>query len=205
MGGALLNSLSSPHRRSRAAHASLTTTLADRDKPSLLRSTQELANVPASTASVPFQCPPSPASMRRGRVFPGDHRGDGDLPLGRATLLLEDQQNPVALNLEGVPFSQKTTLIDFLCSAEDKVYRSDKFTPKSFAGACRCDSPRRMASQVVVLARRKAESARTSLPRRAAPSRALASRRAPDRRDLSETASRQSLRPPSSSTPGRVP
>jgi hypothetical protein len=30
-----------------------------------------------------------------------------------ASLLLEDQQNPVALNLEGAPSSQKTTLIDF--------------------------------------------------------------------------------------------
>jgi hypothetical protein len=49
-----------------------------------------------------------------------------------ATLLLEDQQNPVALNLEGVPSSQKTTLVDFLGGADDKVYRSDKFTPKSF-------------------------------------------------------------------------
>jgi hypothetical protein len=49
-----------------------------------------------------------------------------------ATLLLEDQQNPVALNLEGPPSSQKTTLIDFFEGATDKVYRSDKFTPKSF-------------------------------------------------------------------------
>jgi hypothetical protein len=49
-----------------------------------------------------------------------------------ATLLLEDQQNPVALNLEGAPSSQKTTLIDFFEFAADKVYRSDKFTPKSF-------------------------------------------------------------------------
>jgi hypothetical protein len=49
-----------------------------------------------------------------------------------ATLLLEDQQNPVALNLEGPPSSQKTTLIDFFSKATDKVYRSDKFTPKSF-------------------------------------------------------------------------
>jgi hypothetical protein len=49
-----------------------------------------------------------------------------------ATLLLEDQQNPVALNLEGPPSSQKTTLIDFFHKADDKVYRSDKFTPKSF-------------------------------------------------------------------------
>jgi hypothetical protein len=49
-----------------------------------------------------------------------------------ATLLLEDLQNPVALNLEGVPSSQKTTLVDFFASAEDKCYRSDKFTPKSF-------------------------------------------------------------------------
>jgi hypothetical protein len=50
-----------------------------------------------------------------------------------ATLLLHDQQNPVALNLEGPPSSQKTTLIDFFAGAgADKVYRSDKFTPKSF-------------------------------------------------------------------------
>jgi hypothetical protein len=49
-----------------------------------------------------------------------------------ATLLLEDQQNPVALNLEGPPSSQKTTVVDFLAGADDKVYRSDKFTPKSF-------------------------------------------------------------------------
>jgi hypothetical protein len=49
-----------------------------------------------------------------------------------ASLLLEDQQNPVALNLEGVPSSNKTTEVDFFAAAEDKVYRSDKFTPKSF-------------------------------------------------------------------------
>jgi hypothetical protein len=49
-----------------------------------------------------------------------------------ATLLLDDQQNPVALNLEGAPSSQKTTLIDFFDRAGDKVYRSDKFTPKAF-------------------------------------------------------------------------
>jgi hypothetical protein len=50
-----------------------------------------------------------------------------------ATLLLEDQQNPVAVNFEGPPSSAKTTLIDFMDGAgEDKVYRSDKFTPKSF-------------------------------------------------------------------------
>jgi hypothetical protein len=49
-----------------------------------------------------------------------------------ATLLLADQQNPVAINLEGPPSSLKTTLIDFFAKAGDKVYRSDKFTPKSF-------------------------------------------------------------------------
>lgn len=49
-----------------------------------------------------------------------------------ATLLLEDQQNPVALNLEGPPSSLKTTEIEFFGKAGDKVYRSDKFTPKSF-------------------------------------------------------------------------
>jgi hypothetical protein len=49
-----------------------------------------------------------------------------------ASLLLEDQQNPVALNLEGVPSSLKTTLVDFFGGADDKCYRSDKFTPKSF-------------------------------------------------------------------------
>jgi hypothetical protein len=49
-----------------------------------------------------------------------------------ATLCLEDQQNPVPLNLEGAPSSQKTTVIDFFGRAHDKVYRSDKFTPKSF-------------------------------------------------------------------------
>jgi hypothetical protein len=49
-----------------------------------------------------------------------------------ATLLLDDQQNPVALNFEGPPSSQKTTLVDFFGEAGDKVYRSDKFTPKAF-------------------------------------------------------------------------
>jgi hypothetical protein len=49
-----------------------------------------------------------------------------------ATLLLEDQQNPVALNFEGPPSSHKTTLIDFFAEADEKVYRSDKFTPRSF-------------------------------------------------------------------------
>jgi hypothetical protein len=48
-----------------------------------------------------------------------------------ATLLLADQQNPVALNLEGPPSSLKTTIADFFTDP-DKVYRSDKFTPKSF-------------------------------------------------------------------------
>jgi hypothetical protein len=49
-----------------------------------------------------------------------------------ATLLLEDQQNPVAINLEGPPSSAKTTLVDFFEKATDKVYKSDRFTPKSF-------------------------------------------------------------------------
>jgi hypothetical protein len=49
-----------------------------------------------------------------------------------ATLLLEDQQNPVALNLEGPPSSAKTTLVDFFDRADGKAYKSDKFTPKSF-------------------------------------------------------------------------
>jgi hypothetical protein len=50
-----------------------------------------------------------------------------------ATLLLGDQQNPVAVNFEGPPSSAKTTLLDFLdTSGADKVYKSDKFTPKSF-------------------------------------------------------------------------
>src|SRR4051794_17881035 len=50
-----------------------------------------------------------------------------------ATLLLEDQQNPVAINFEGPPSSQKTTLLDFFDEAgADKVYHSDKFTPKAF-------------------------------------------------------------------------
>jgi hypothetical protein len=49
-----------------------------------------------------------------------------------ATLLLDDQQNPVAVNFEGPPSSQKTTLVDFFGDAGEKVYRSDKFTPKAF-------------------------------------------------------------------------
>jgi hypothetical protein len=49
-----------------------------------------------------------------------------------ASLLLQDQQNPVAVNLEGVPSSLKTTVVDFFGAADDKCYRSDKFTPKSF-------------------------------------------------------------------------
>jgi hypothetical protein len=50
-----------------------------------------------------------------------------------ATLLLDDQQNPVPLNFEGPPSSEKTTLIDLFAEADDsKVYRSDKFTPKAF-------------------------------------------------------------------------
>jgi hypothetical protein len=50
-----------------------------------------------------------------------------------ASLLLDDQQNPVAVNFEGPPSSAKTTLIDFMDGAGDGiVYRSDKFTPKSF-------------------------------------------------------------------------
>jgi hypothetical protein len=62
-----------------------------------------------------------------------------------ATLLLEDQQNPVALNLEGVPSSLKTTLIDFFDGAEDKCYRSDKFTPKSFVSHSASISRERLA------------------------------------------------------------
>jgi hypothetical protein len=49
-----------------------------------------------------------------------------------ATLLLADQINPVAVNLEGAPSSLKTTLVDFFDRAGSKVYRSDKFTPKAF-------------------------------------------------------------------------
>jgi hypothetical protein len=49
-----------------------------------------------------------------------------------ATVLLKDQQNPVALNFEGPPSSQKTTVVDLLSGSKDKVYRSDSFTAKSF-------------------------------------------------------------------------
>jgi hypothetical protein len=49
-----------------------------------------------------------------------------------ATLLLEDPKNPVAVNFEGPPSSLKTTIADFFDGADDKVYRSDKFTPRSF-------------------------------------------------------------------------
>ena len=58
-----------------------------------------------------------------------------------ATLLLEDQQNPVALNLEGVPTSLKTTLVDLFGGADDKVTaptssrrsRSSRTPPRSRA------------------------------------------------------------------------
>jgi hypothetical protein len=49
-----------------------------------------------------------------------------------ATLLLQDLLNPVAVNFEAPPSTAKTTLLDFFRSAGDKVYRSDKFTPKAF-------------------------------------------------------------------------
>ena len=49
-----------------------------------------------------------------------------------ATLLLDDQVNPVALNWEGVPSSVKTTMLSFFDGAKDQVYKTDKFTPKSF-------------------------------------------------------------------------
>jgi hypothetical protein len=48
-----------------------------------------------------------------------------------ATLLLADQQNPVALNLEGPPSSAKTTLADFFdpqC-CEEKVYLHTSLFP----------------------------------------------------------------------------
>jgi hypothetical protein len=49
-----------------------------------------------------------------------------------ASLLLADLVNPVAVNFEGPPSTAKTTLLEFFREAEDKCYRSDKFTPKSF-------------------------------------------------------------------------
>jgi len=63
-----------------------------------------------------------------------------------ATLLLEDQQNPVPLNVEGAPSSAKTTLIDFFAHAGDKVYRSDKFTPKAFVSHAASVSRERLDS-----------------------------------------------------------
>jgi hypothetical protein len=49
-----------------------------------------------------------------------------------ATLLLADLMNPVAVNFEGPPSTAKTTMLDFFVRADDKCYRSDKFTSKSF-------------------------------------------------------------------------
>ena len=70
-----------------------------------------------------------------------------------ATLLLEDQQNPVAINFEGPPSSAKTTLLDFLDDAgDDKVYKSDKFTPKSFVSHSASES-REKIDQVDLLPR----------------------------------------------------
>jgi hypothetical protein len=69
-----------------------------------------------------------------------------------ATLLLKDQQNPVALNLEGPPSSLKTTLIDFFAGAGNKVYRSDKFTPRSFVSHSAA-VPRSKLNQIDLLPR----------------------------------------------------
>jgi hypothetical protein len=48
-----------------------------------------------------------------------------------ATLLLRDISHPVGLNLQDVPSSWKTTVLDFF-DVPDVTYRSDHFTPKSF-------------------------------------------------------------------------
>ena len=47
------------------------------------------------------------------------------------TLALEDLANPIGLNLVGPPSSGKTTVLRFFDGSK-WVYRSDKFTPKSF-------------------------------------------------------------------------
>lgn len=48
------------------------------------------------------------------------------------SLLIKDLANPLGLNLEGAPSSEKTTILDFFYGIEDISFKSDLFTPKSF-------------------------------------------------------------------------
>ena len=47
-------------------------------------------------------------------------------------LLVKDLANPLGLNLEGAPSSEKTTILDFFYGIEKLTFKSDLFTPKSF-------------------------------------------------------------------------
>src|SRR3989344_2671119 len=49
-----------------------------------------------------------------------------------ATILLEDLHDPMGLNLEGAPSSEKTTVLSFFYGIEGITYKSDLFTPRSF-------------------------------------------------------------------------
>lgn len=48
------------------------------------------------------------------------------------SMLIEDLANPLGLNLEGAPSSEKTTILSFFYGIENVSFKSDLFTPKSF-------------------------------------------------------------------------
>jgi hypothetical protein len=47
-------------------------------------------------------------------------------------LLIKDLSNPLGLNLEGAPSSEKTTILSFFYGIDKITFKSDSFTPKSF-------------------------------------------------------------------------
>lgn len=48
------------------------------------------------------------------------------------TLSLKDQSNPLGVNLEGAPSSEKTTILSFYYDIPSLTFKTDNFTPKSF-------------------------------------------------------------------------
>jgi len=48
------------------------------------------------------------------------------------SLGIKDLSNPLGLNLEGAPSSEKTTVLDLFYGIKDLTFKSDLFTPKSF-------------------------------------------------------------------------
>ena len=81
----------------------------------------------------PDRCPDLETILTKVKThFPNARRATEAALSAAATLLLEDNSNPMALILEGVASSSKTTVLAFFDQAAPLAYRTDKFTTKAF-------------------------------------------------------------------------